>query len=578
MFGALKFGARQSNEVYMAGTILTVNAIWNKFSVPDTVGAEVVAEKKVGGVLLSSVAIEGRRVKDGTVEIFGILARGVQSTISPAIFLVNEFDYGIDESLIIDLVKRGFTVLAIDLAGKREDAERYTVYPESLSHAEYSNAKDDLFKIKGDVIGTCWYEWTAAAKYALKYLKSLPFVTKVGGFGIGKAATAVWQIIGTEESLDCAVFVRNAGWAGYRGIEKFGGMVEPQFSDNLYKYIAGVEPQTYAMHAKCPALVLCATNDNENDVDRAYDTVSKIKEDIYTAVNYSVGYKDCISVDAYKNAILFFNRFLLEGNTEKLPKDTEIKLDIVDGKADIEVIPYAENLKSVAVYVAQEITKSSLRSWQKITDYEKDGESYKFTFNPFGQSGIVMAFAVSTYKNGFSIGTNVVAKRFNETEVISQRKNNILYSSRIKNSESVFTAANPLELSPKNVCINDKEIVKVKKGPMGMEGLTCCRGLLTFKVGTECCKPIDGSMLMLDVYSKERATLEVKLISDYFGNKIEYLTRVDILGGDVWHNVQMEINRFKTAEGMPLKSYKKITAAEINVIGSDYLINNALWV
>ena len=83
---------------------------------------------------------------------------------------------------------------------------------------------------------------------------------------------------------------------------------------------------------------------------------------------------------------------------------------------------------------------------------------------------------------------------------------------------------------------------------------------------------------MLDVFSKQKATLEVKLITDYFGNKTEYLTRVDILGGDVWHNVKMEINRFKTVEGMPLKSYQKVTAAEINVIDSEYLINNALWV
>ena len=401
----------------MAGTILTVNAIWNKFSVPDTVGAEVVAEKKVGGVLLSNVIIEGRRVKDGTVEIYGILAKGIQSSIGPAILLVNEFDYAIDETLLIDLAKQGYTVLAIDLAGKREDSDRYTVYPENLSYAEYSNAKDNLLKIKSDVISTCWYEWTAATKYALKYLKSLPSVTKVGGLGIGKAATAVWHIVGTEDGLDCAVFVRNAGWAGYHGIEKFGGMVEPQFSDELYKYIAGIEPQTYAMQAKCPVLLLSATNDNDNDVDRAFDTVSRINENLYTAVNYSVGYTDRVSLEGYKNAVIFYNRFLFEGNTEKLPCQSDIKLDVFDGKAVIEVSPVLENLKSVAVFVAEEITSASRRSWQKITEGEKVGDVYKFNFNPYQESGIIMAFAVSTYKNGFSIGTNIVAKKFKETDV-----------------------------------------------------------------------------------------------------------------------------------------------------------------
>jgi hypothetical protein len=51
-----------------------------------------------------------------------------------------------------------------------------------------------------------------------------------------------------------------------------------------------------------------------------------------------------------------------------------------------------------------------------------------------------------------------------------------------------------------------------------------------------------------------------------------------LLGGDVWHNVKLTINRFKTAEGMALKSYENIDAIEFNVQGVKYLINNALWV
>ena len=48
--------------------------------------------------------------------------------------------------------------------------------------------------------------------------------------------------------------------------------------------------------------------------------------------------------------------------------------------------------------------------------------------------------------------------------------------------------------------------------------------------------------------------------------------------GDVWHNVKITRNKFKTAEGMPLKNYDKINA--IAFVGEDceFLINNALWV
>lgn len=562
----------------MKGSILTVNTLWNNFSVPEKIGVETVGEKKVGSIVLSDLMIEGRKVSDGNVEIYAILAKGVQTSVSPAIFLLSDLDSGIDKTLVVDLAKQGYTVLAIDVSGEREDSDKFTFYPNSLSHAQYKNAKDNLLSVKSDVRSTCWYEWTAAAKYAVKYLKSLPFVTKIGGFGIGKAGTALWHISGTENTLDCVCLARNAGWHGYSGIEKFGGMVEPQFSDEMYKYLAGVEPQAYAMQLKCPVFVLSATNDKDNDVDRAYDTVSRVGEEIYSAISYSVGNIDNIGFNEYKNALIFFKSYLWEGTTDELPKESEIKLEIEEGKARICVRPYEKGFKKVCVYVAEEITNPALRSWQKITEYKKQGDVFIFDYNPYPMSGIVFAFATVSYSNGITVGTNILAKRFNENEITPIRKNNILYSSRFSNAESIFTNALPMELSPNNININDKETVKVKKGPMGIEGVTCCRGLLTYKVGMEKCKPLDGAMLMLDVYCKEKAILEIKLISETKDNKTEYVTRIEVLGGDVWHNVKTEVNKFKTEEGMPLKSYKNITSTQINVIGTEYLINNALWV
>jgi hypothetical protein len=113
---------------------------------------------------------------------------------------------------------------------------------------------------------------------------------------------------------------------------------------------------------------------------------------------------------------------------------------------------------------------------------------------------------------------------------------------------------------------------------MNIDGVTSKWGLITFEPSIKKYHPQEGAMLMLEVYAKEQAVLTVKLVADYFGDKVEYMASVKVLGGDVWYNVQIEINKFKTAEGMSLKSYDKIQAMEINVEGSDYLINNALWV
>ena len=46
-----------------------------------------------------------------------------------------------------------------------------------------------------------------------------------------------------------------------------------------------------------------------------------------------------------------------------------------------------------------------------------------------------------------------------------------------------------------------------------------------------------------------------KMIADYFGKKTEYCCTFTLVGGDIWQNVKIEQNRFKTFEGMILKTY-----------------------
>ena len=562
----------------MAGNILTPNAIWKGFKAERPFGVESVNSYSRGGIKYVELIIEGRKIGEEVVEISALLAASDRTDGSSGVLILNDLQLGMDIKLVEDLAKKGYTVLAVDLAGKAESKEKFTVYPESVSYANYNEVKDSLFTVKGDVSGTCWYEWTCVARYALAVMKDCFDIKKVGGIASRESATVLWQVAGTDEKLDCAVFLLNAGWAGYRGVYKFGGKVEPQFDDDMYKFIAGVEPQAYAMHVNCPTLMLSATNSNVYDFDRAYDTVSRISEKVYRAVHYSVSYRNRVSSEAYKNSTLFFESFLKVDKTVYLPNEPEIKCEIENGKIVFDVEVSETELKRVHVYVSEEITDPSIRSWQRLSKRVRvrDGV-YRFEYAPYPQSGIVTAFAKVTYNNEFSLCTNVIAKRFKENEINPAYKINVLYTSREEDLESVFGVA-AIEGMSGVASLSDKKIIKLKKGPMGIEGIYSEYGLVTFKVGAKRFLPMDGAMLMMDVYAKEKSVLSVKLISDYAGNKIEYIARANVLGGDVWHNVQLDMNKFKTEEGMSLKSYEKINAVEFNVEGTEYLINNVLWV
>jgi len=566
---------------YMSGNILTPSALWGDFKIDNVPACTVVDQKQDGKVTVSRVYIEGRKIGTEQVRIFATIAKDESKQKVPAILLIRDIEDDVDERLIVDLANKGYKVLSVDLAGAEFGKEFYTEYPSEINYANYEQSKDNLYTVKTDASETCWYEWACVARYALKYLSSQEDVTLIGGFGIAEGATVLWQVASMDEKIKCAVFALNAGWVGYRGIYKFGGSVEPQFTDNQYKFLAGVEPQSYAMHVKCPTLMLSATNSYIYDCDRAYDTVSRIDKSVYKAVNYSTGYRDRVSGDAYQDTILFFDAFLKEESKSNisLPEEIDIRCDLVDGKLRIEVELDTKNLKDHYVYVSEEITNPSLRCWYKIDEvFERNGNVFVYEYQPYHESGIVTMFAQAHYKDGFALGSNIIIKKFKENEVKNAYKSNILYSSRIPNAESVFIAANQGRDNPNHVNVSTNKRIKVLEGPMGIKGAFCEWGLLTFKINAIKDKPNLDAMLMLDVYSKEESVLTVKLISDYFGARTEYAVRLNIRGGDVWHNVKLEKAKFKTAEGMSLKSYDKVNAIEIDVDGKQWLINNALWV
>ena len=560
----------------MAGNILTPTTIWQKFNISSTPLAQVIEEKICGDIVYTSLYIYGQVKGEECVKIYATLVSKKGEQKAPAILLCQDFESGFDNDLVLSFVNNGYSVLSVDIAGKNENSEFYTIYPQAISYANYFEVKDNLFNVPTDAMNTCWYEWAVALRYALKYLRKQPFVSSVGGFAMGEVATCMWQVAGTDKGLKCVVFALNAGWRGYQGIYKFGGQNEPQFSDNMYKFIAGIEPQAYAMHVECPVLMLSPTNSKEYDLDRSADTVTRISEKVFSAVHYSVGYIDRVSGEAFSMASLFFDKFL-SSRTSKFNPESDISCEIKNGKLEIKVSTNGKP-KKIELYASEEIFVPAERSWVKVCDFEKVDKCYCFEYLPYHLSGQATFFAQIYYDNGFILSTRVINKKFSPEEVAFKHKSKILYSSRICGNESVFTLAHPERLNSSKINIEQAPMVFVDKGPMGIDGICSKFGLLSFKFNTKKDMPIEGSILMLDVFAKESGVLTIKLISDYFGEKIEYVCQQNIVGGEVWQNIKVEINKFKTIEGMALKTFDKINAVEFDMKDGEFLLNNILWV
>ena len=559
----------------MAGNILTPEEIFgdaNQSFIPKT---DLISESRVGETIISRVYLHGRELPDAQVKIYSVIAHGMQLAMMPAIIVFSDLEKGIDEDFIVELANKGYYVFAIDLAGIREEGY-YTIYPESISYANYFNSKNNLFDVKTDIKHTCHYEWGVAGKYALSFVTGQPFITRTGAIGIESGATALWHVAATSKNLAAAVFIKNAGWKTYKGRRKFGNSTDPQLSDSMLKYVAGVEPQSYAMHVKCPTLIVSATNDKENDFDRAYDTASRIGERVYKAVSASVERSENISEKEYEGILCFLNGCLFGAeNANKLfPKEPELKCGEDGEKIFAEVSFSASDLNNLSLFVGNGVSDPALRVYKKITEYktEKVGKA-TFSFVPEKGYEKVYIFACAEYKNGFSLITPIICKPipFKPEKRASEK---ILFSGIKEDTFENFVGLEKDCITP--IDFNGEEEAKLVSGPMDIKGITSTRGIKTYKINSEKDKPMDDASLMFDCSMEQGGEITVEFLTGEESSEI-YSASISVAGGAVWHNVIIEINKLKTDQGKILKSYSKVS--EVRILGTGkFIINNILWV
>lgn len=554
----------------MSANILTPLLLWRNFSLDRKARTEIVSTKQTATLTLQKLYIDGRSTKQGTVKAYCVSARPKDLDGDLPTVIVFTGDGMEEEKIASYIAKNGYYAFVVNMYGKKEGKESFTIYPDDISYANYEECKDHLQKVKKDVKHTCWYEWSALARYVYNAVKGMDGVGRIGAVGIKEYATPVWHLSANEE-LSCMATLFGFGWETNRGIYKFGDETEPKFSDEALMFVAGVEAESYAMHVKCPSMVLTSTNHRTCDVDRAHDTLSKIKEGIHKIADYSVNYTHALSQESLSNLEKFFDLHL-RGDMPTCSTKCEIHAEVKMGKVLFELLCDDACVNDAELYVAEQIVDPKLRCWKRIISTVRDGGKFNFEYLPYAESERVMYFAKIKNGDGLTFCSPITCKKFLSSEIIVSNKSNVIYSGRDENAESVFA---PYDETGKLVIKADFDVVE-KGGPMGIKGMYSALGVQTFRINAKKYRPKDDAILMFDAYSKGPNVVTVKLIVD--GEyKTVYKTSKEINGGRLWYNFKFEKAKFKTNEGMILKSYEKVTRIVFEFENSG-LINNVLWV
>ncbi len=563
----------------MAENILTPNAIWQGAEIPEKIEYEVVSKIIDGDYTISHILVNANKTDDGQVKVYCELCEKNANEKSSAVLFVKGENTINDDELIKALADDYGYVLSVDLKGEREGVRFFTEYPESLFYANYDEEIANVCAIEGSVSETCWYVWALALRYCSKFLADFTGAKKIGAIGFGDFATPLWQTASMTDWFDCVVFGFNAGWKSFQSYPKFHGETQPKFTDAEFAFSAGIEPQAYAIQLTCPTMVLSPTNSQKYNVDRVFDTISLIDDKIFSVVNYSVGARDVLDDEAFVNLKLFFDKFLLDKDViinDEITINYDDEIDTIFVKPNAKFI---EDVKDVNVFVAENIPENGLRVWQKlnISPSNKKG-TFKFEYNK--KSGVEFAyfFAKVTFSSGFTVSSKIIYKEYSNLDAIV--KSNILYSSINKGSEDLFYPADENANLLSSIDIKSEK-VKVKAGAYSLSGICCSNGLLTFAIGTEKFKPQINSVLIFDIFTKIKGMVTVKLIVDYFGEKIEYFAQEDVEIENAWNNIKLAHGEFKSKDGKPLIDFNDVQAISFNfdkISNNEFIINNVLWI
>lgn len=554
----------------MAGTIYTPITLWEgfKFDLPIE---EKSVETEKDGFIYKKIHLSGRKTKKGVVDIYALAVYDKKKTKMPGILILPNYTKTVDEKILLEFAKKGYYALMVDYAGNGEDDEK-TVYPDDVSYARYSQ-NTDIHKIETDAKQTCWYEWVCVSRYAYYYLSTNEAVSSVGGFGIKHGATVLWQLA-TLEKLACAVFCFSAGWHAYRGHFKYSDNPEPELTDETYRYLAGIEPQSYAQHVQCPSFLITATNNCHFEVDRVFDTMQRVDSSLPRYVNYTVQTESLLDANSYKSVFKFLEKEL-KGAKVELPEEMEISCEMENGEIFIKVKPDFNHLSSLVIYSAEETANPAVRCWNLCAEKIETTDSYVlFKYQPYKYSGQAFFFASAKYNSGFNICSKIICKKFTPNQCFNENKSNVIYSSR--ENKNLFSP-NLLEANTETVAYMSQEdfkLVETKKGAFDIEGVTAKNGIRSLKINNKKDKPKENSILLTDVYAPDGGVLKVILT---LNNGDKYSLSQKVSGGEVWHKCSFSLVKFKTEDGMALKSVDDVCSITFEFDGQ-YLLNNILWV
>ncbi|MGN0806542.1 MAG: hypothetical protein ACI4MC_05840 [Candidatus Coproplasma sp.] len=553
--------------------ILTPVSLWKDFN--NELSCEVLScENRIkDGIKYEYVTFSGRTTEAGRVSIYGIIASEDSNPSKNCVMILQNAGTAADENLLEYFVKKGYTAMFVDYCGSREGVDKYTIYPQDLDYANWDVCKYSLLTVNNTVRETCWFEWTAVGVYAKHFLVKRFATENVGVVGIGDGGEIGWKLAYAAE-LSCLITINACGWRAYRGSSKFNPS-NLNFSDSDYKFIAGLDSQSYAPYIKCPVLMLCSTGEVDFNYDRAYDTFSRVNPRFSpsSSIAYSLNCDTCIDNNCEKDMFLF-----LDSNVKKrhvfMPKPVEVNI-VMDDKQNLLACVKCDRsgiVEKCGAFISEDGYDFSLRNWAAVPLLNREDPYVSdYALNVYEKTSSVFVIAYALYSSGFTVWSKVAVKKISGRFRNSRSRSKILYCNNF--GPESFSPENCSANSVGGVFLDGNEAIPHVINLCGLDGVYSKCGLKTKRIMSPQFMPDKESILKFDICSQEDTSVTVRLITKYSSDA--YVATVNIIGG-VWQSQIIESKMLKNKNGAPLADFTDCESVSINAEGK-FALNNLMW-
>ncbi len=564
--------------------ILSAVSLWKKFNLKNPLGASEWGIEEKEGRRHSHVSFSGHAVSDGSVRIYARFGRPVGEGVKPVVLLLPDAGKGPDTELMDYFIDKGYAVLMPDYSGKTStdpDGTMRTIYPQSIEYGNLEKARGlyDMINVQADQ--TTWMEWTYVALYCVQYLKSRADVGNIGVVGIRTGGEIAWHAM-LSPDIKCGVPVNAAGWHSFLHIAKFGDNIAHNLSDDVHRYIAAVEAQSYAPYVKCPVLMLCALRDVDFDCDRAYDTYSRIGTPYGNALAYSPESGACIGPHGLADMDLFLEKNL-KGREIYIPDTLNVSMQ--EGADGLEITVESDKeglLQEVGIYYAEADvkTKSAFREWRLIYKVDgvgvKNGE-VKHVVKPFEGAKAAFVYAYAKYINGFRVMSKIVSKRLSKPNPAAVKSRRLFSGKEM----DCFGVAEYEDYSIGGIFLEREAVPKITKGYGDISGAYSVGGIRTYKISSPKYIPDENALLKFDAYSAVDQQLKITIeVADVADVAERYTCFIDVRGGGKWKRIVLRAADFKgESYGAPLQNFFDGSALSFDCGGEEeeFAITNILW-